>query len=56
MSDMDESGPFCHKDRVPRVKLIQEEAREVAEKVKAGETLGDAMLYLATAFQTRNES
>ncbi len=53
MSDMDESGPFSYKERVPRVKFIQEEGGEVVrrgEKVKTGEKLSDAMLFLATAF------
>jgi hypothetical protein len=47
---MDESGPFCYKDRVPRVKVIQEEVGEVPARGERAKTLGDAMLFLATAF------
>jgi hypothetical protein len=47
---MDESGPFSYKDRISRVKVIQEEEGEMPARGEKAKTLGDAMLYLATAF------
>ena len=55
-----ESGPFSYKERIktkhmPKVSFIEEDITKEEKKAPAGETLSDAMFYLATAFQTRNE-